>query len=128
MPGYSNEAKNSMLAHMTQQASPDYQVGYLSLHTDDPGSTGDSEVTGGDPAYSRISVDGSDFTTPSGGETELNNDKTFNGPDNGDATYFGVWAVDGTTFLGGGAITGDNQFNSDGEFILQQGTKLDLNA
>jgi len=123
---YTDLAKHTMLAAIVGKATPSATVTHLSLHSGDPGSTGANEVTGGDPAYARVAVTETDFDAPTGGECLLNNDKTFNGPANGDCGFFGVW--DGTDFLGGGSNTGDLTFNAEGVVLLKAGTKLDLNA
>jgi len=125
------DAKNSMLAKIVGKASPAYNITDISLHTADPGTTGDNEVSGGSTGpggedYARVSVTEADFTTPSSGETELNNDKDFNGPANEDVFFFGLW--DTNDFLGYGSITGDNQYNYLGNYILKQGTSIDLNG
>ena len=126
MPGFTNDAKNTMLAALVGLATPTNTVTHISLHTADPGSNGASEVTGGDPAYARVAVDDTDWKAAANGEVRTAADIPFNGPANGDATHMGIW--DATTFLGGGAITGDTTFNAEGNFILQEDTRLDLNA
>jgi len=123
---YTELAKHSMLAKIVGKATPNAAVTDLSIHTADPGLTGENEVTGGTPAYSRVSVTETDFDAPAAGETVLNNDKAFNGPANEGATHFGIWS--GTDFLGGGPNSGDLTFNAEGELLLKAGTKLDLNA
>jgi hypothetical protein len=120
MPGYTDNAKNGMLGQLRGR------ITHLSIHTASPGSNGANEVAGGDPAYARAAVTTSDFTAASGGAFSLDEDQPFAGPAAADATHFGTW--DDSTFLGGGAITGDNAFNAEGEFILKAGTSFDLNA
>lgn len=119
---YPVAAKNSMLNSLAGKTAA-LAITALSIHTNDPGLTGSSEVSGG--GYARVSVSGSDWTVANG-ESILNNDKTFSGPSGGLATYFGTWA--GTTFCGGGAITGNTAFNASNQFVLQTGTRFDLNA
>jgi len=126
MPGFTNDAKNTMLAALVGLATPTNTVTHISLHTADPGSNGASEVTGGDPAYARVAVTEANWDAAANGEITLAADTPFDGPAGGDATHMGIW--DGTTFLGGGAITGDTTFNAEGDFVLQAGTRLDLNA
>ena len=126
MPGFTNDAKNTMLAAITGKASPTNTITHISLHTGDPGSNGANEVTGGDPAYARVAVTEADWDAAANGEITLAEDTPFDGPANGDATHMGIW--DGSTFLGGGAITGDTTFNAEGDFVLQAATRLDLNA
>ena len=124
MPGFTEAARNTMLAAITGKASPSNTITHISLHTASPGSNGANEVTGGDPAYSRAEVTEADWDAAASGEIALAEDIAFDGPANGDATHMGVW--DGSTFLGGGAITGDTTFNAEGDFVLQAATKLSV--
>jgi len=124
MPGFNNSGKAVMLGALRTA------ITHISLHTASPGTTGLNEVSGGDePAYSRKSVQASDWTAVDAGSFELDADKDleFRGPNNGDCTHFGIWGS-GPTFYGGGAITGDTKFNAEGDFILKAGTSIDLNA
>lgn len=50
MAGLVNASKNSMLDHLGTL------VGFASLHTADPGTSGTSEVAGGAPAYARKAI------------------------------------------------------------------------
>ena len=120
MPGYSDNGKHIMLDHLAGEITD------ISLHSDDPGSTGANEITGGDPAYARVSVTGADWDAAAAGAVELNNDKEFDGPADQSVSHFGIWA--GTDFLGGGGLTGDLAFNAEGDYVLQAGTSFDLNA
>lgn len=117
--GYTNEAKSIMLSALRGD------VAEISLHTNDPGTAGDNEVSGG--GYSRASAPAADWGTPSEGSVSLSSDKEFSGPPSGTCSHFGLW--DGSdTFLGGGTITGDTSFNAEGDFILKAGTSFDLNG
>lgn len=70
----------------------------LSLHTSDGGSNGNDELSGGD--YDRIAPD---YTTPTNGVANLNEDVTFAGPSApGQVTHLGFW--DGETWLGSSAL------------------------
>lgn len=118
---YTNTAKNSMLDHLVGQ------IAEVSIHTSDPGSSGSNEASGG--TYARILVSSAQFSSAgaqTAGEIQLNEDLTFNGGANEGATHFGIWD-DSDNFLGSGEITGDTQFNTEGEFTLLTGTSLDLN-
>ena len=121
---YTNDAKHMMLAALVGKTTPDTPVTALSLHSADPSTTGANEISGG--GYARITVTDTDFDAPASGEVLLNNDKLFSGTASQVVSHFGAW--NGTTFLAGGAITGDGAFNSSGEYTLQTGTKFDLNA
>lgn len=120
MPGWSDDAKDGMLGQVRGRLT------HLSIHTATPGTNGANEVTGGAPAYARAAVAPTDFTAPSGGVFTLIADTPFSGPIAEDALWYGAW--DGTTFLGGGAITGDTVFNAEGNFVLKAGTSMDLNG
>ena len=118
---YTTDAKNFMLTALRAEITA------ISIHTGDPGLTGLNEVVGG--SYARAAVTTADWNAASAdaaGEVRLNNDKAFVANSGESATYFGLWA--GTTFLGGGAISGDTVFNSNGDFTLKLGTKFDLNG
>ncbi len=119
---YTVAAKNSMLNSLSGKTAA-LALTALSIHTNDPGLTGSNEVAGG--GYARSAVSGTDWTVANG-ESVLGNDKSYVGPANSPAIYYGAWS--GTTFCGGGAITGDVVFNSSGQFVLKAGTKLDLNG
>ena len=115
---FTNNAKDGMLGPVRGRITD------LSIHTGDPSTTGANEVSGG--GYARVAVTTSDFTSPSAGAFTLNNDKDFVAGAATNALFFGAW--DDTTFLGGGAITGDTAFNAEGDFILKSGTSFDLNG
>lgn len=63
-----------------------------SLHTDDPGSTGDNEVDGGD--YDRVEVS---WNSPSGGAINADDELTFLVPSLGsdEVTHVGLWNSNG---------------------------------
>lgn len=120
--GWSINAKDGMLGQVRGR------ITHLSLHTADPGSDGLNEVSGG--GYNKVaaSAGDDDFTAVSSGEFEIaeGKGKAFKGPASGDCGFFGAW--DTGTWLGGGSIqTGDTEFNAEGDYILQEGTKFDLN-
>lgn len=118
--GFTDAAKNGMLdGNPVRQRVTD-----ASLHTADPGVTGANEVTGG--GYARVAVGLVDLDAAATGSVALNNDKAFVGPASGACGFCGFW--DGTTFLGGGANTGDTTFNAAGAYNLKTGTTLHLNA
>ena len=51
------------------------------------------------------------------------NDIEFDGPDNGDCSWVGLWTA-GDAWLGGFEIIGDSVFSADGKFILKAGDTL----
>lgn len=116
--GYTVFAKNLMLNELRDVITA------ISLHTDDPASTGINEVDGG--GYARATVTAADFVAADGGEVTLDDDIDFVGPTNSACSYFGLWA--GSDFVGGGPITGDTTFNAEGDFVLKAPTMFDLNA
>jgi hypothetical protein len=98
------------------------RITHLSIHTA-AAPAGGSEVSGS--GYARVAITSADWGAAAAGEIVLNNDKNFDGPANGSASHFGIWA--GTTFLGDGANTGGTTFNSEGKFRIKAGTKVHLN-
>ena len=96
-------------------------VNSISLHTDDPGPAGLlNEVAGSGYARQAAVFDAAD-----GGERLLNADLNFTGPVGGAVTYLGFWDSAGPTFRGSVAVTGDQVFNSSGEYVVKSpGTKL----
>lgn len=112
---YTNPAKHAMLDHLGAL------ITHISIHSANPGTTGASEVTGG--GYVRQEPT---FNSASSGEITLSAPLDFDGPLNSPALFFGVWVVN--VFYGGGTISGDTEFDAEGQFRLQSGTRLDLNA
>lgn len=77
------------------------RVGYVSLHTADPGTTGANEVTGGSPAYARKPVT---FTGGSVDGTVSGTAVIFDTPA-GTFTHIGLFdSATGGTFRGGQAL------------------------
>lgn len=74
----------------------------LSLHTDDPSTTGANEVTGGSPAYARKTVS---FGASSEGVANSAAGVTFDVPAGTTVTHVGYW--DGAVFKGSDAITNE---------------------
>ena len=76
---------------------------YLSLHTDDPGTTGANEVTGG--SYARQAVT---FGSAAIGVSYSTNLQSFTGmpAESGGVPYFGIWTASTSgTYLFGGLTT-----------------------
>lgn len=97
--GFSTAAKNEMLDHFASLAL------YASLHTADPGATGASEVTGGSPAYARITVT---WDPASGGvlDADTGTPVVFDVPSGVTVTHGGLWSAStGGTWYGGDAVT-----------------------
>lgn len=84
---------------------------YVSLHTDDPGTTGANEVTGGTPAYARK---GSAFTSGTGGSI-TGAKVTFDVPAV-TVKYAGLWsAATGGTFLMGQPLPSNVTYSAQGQ-------------
>ena len=116
--GYSTNAKNSMLDHLGTEAV------YASLHTDDPGDTGASEVTGGSPAYARKAIT---WNTADAGAMDDSNAPVFDVPSGTTVKYVGLWsAVTSGTWYGSDAVTNE-VFAAQGTYTLTD-MDLDLNS
>lgn len=88
---------------------------HISLHSGDPGAAGTSNVT----SAARVATGWTGSSSTNGGDLTLSN-KAFTGGGNGTAcTYVGFWsAATGGTFYGSVALTGDQTFNSAGEYTI----------
>jgi hypothetical protein len=81
----------------------------VSIHSDDPGTTGVHELSGG--SYARVAL-----TWPSAaGGSSTTTQVSVNVPAGGPYGYFGVWDNDGTTFRGGNALSTAETFGADGQ-------------
>lgn len=118
----SDLAVHTMLSALAGKSTPAHIITHISLHSDDPGEIGGNEITGGTPSYSRAVILESDFDSPENRALVLNKDIHFYGPNNQVVTHMGIW--DGTTWLGYGLITETNEFTSDGEYVIREGTSL----
>lgn len=117
MPGLTADTRNLMLQALREN------VTHMSLHDDDPGATGaNNEID--HTNYSRASMSVGSFNTPTAGEMYLSGPISFQGEADAPVTYIGLW--DDSTFRGAKAITGDTQFNSEGDFVISDSTKFEL--
>lgn len=115
---YTNAAKNAMLDALAGVAV------YASLHTADPTTVGDNEVTGGSPAYARKAIT---WNSASSGAIDSSNAPAFDVPGSTTVTHVGFWsAATSGTFYGGTAITNES-FGSQGVYNLDD-ADLDLNG
>jgi hypothetical protein len=115
---YSSQAKNYMLDQLGSQAV------YASLHTAAPGSTGASEITGGTPAYARMSLTWNAAAT---GTKTLSNTPIFDVPPSTTVAYVGLWsALTAGTYFGYIDVT-DEVYAAQGTYEITSGT-VDLNA
>jgi hypothetical protein len=89
----------------------------MSLHTADPTSVGDNEVSGG--GYSRQSVT---WDPATGAVATADGTVSFSGPSEQAITHVGLWDSSGPTWLGGEVPTGDLAFNAAGELDVTTAT------
>lgn len=91
------------------------QADFVSLHDGDPGSTGANEIVG----VARVA---SAWSAAVGSGDSATGPHLFTGGGSNDpVTHFGLWTLAaGGVFVGGGALTGDQQFNSAGEYTVLQ--------
>lgn len=111
---YTNAAKdaavNAIRALLTSN------IGYVSMHTADPGTTGASEATG--TAYARGS---STMPAASGGTGSTGSQASVTARTGSTtaATYWGFWtAVSAGAFITGGALTTTENFSTAGGTLL----------
>ena len=91
---------------------------YIALHTANP------EPTGTNPATSARVL--ASWPSASGGDLVISNKAFTGGAANGPCTYVGLWsAITGGTFYGSAQLTGDQTFNSAGEYTI---TSLTVNG
>ena len=88
---------------------------WVSLHDDDPGTTGANELSGGSPAYARKQIA---WAAASGGSmSDSTNGLEFDVPA-GDVAHAGVWsASSGGTFYGSDPVTTET-FAAQGTYTL----------
>jgi len=111
-------AKNLMLQALAAAAV------YVSMHDDDPGTTGLNEITGGSPAYARKSIT---WNAASGGALDSSNAPSFDIPAGTTVKYIGYWsAASGGTFYGSDAITNE-VYAGQGTYTLTD-ADIDLNG
>jgi hypothetical protein len=91
-------------------------LAYASIHSGNPGATGANESTAARQATGM---------TASGGNMALSGAKNFTGgAANGPALFVGFWsAATGGTFYGSQQLTGDQAFNSAGQYTLNSLTE-----
>lgn len=90
---------------------------HVSLHTDDPGTTGADEVTGG--SYARQAVT---WGAASGGSKTNSSALTFSIPAGTTITHVGLWtASTNGTFLGGGPLDSPQSYPTGGTYTINPG-------
>ena len=95
---------------------------FMSLHTAEPDGTGSNESTAGRQALS--------WDAAVNGDISLSAAENFTGgAASGACTHAGFWSLgSGGTFYGAYAITGDQTFNSAGEYTVTDATITGDNA
>lgn len=102
---------NTTVLDVAVDAATDLLV-YASLHSAAPNASGSNEVTGG--GYARQACT---FGAPSAGVGALTGTLTFAGTASSAVTHVGFWSASTSgTFRGFKALTGDQTFNSAGEY------------
>lgn len=113
MAGLNVAAKNAMLDNLGTL------VGFVSLHTADPGATGTSEVTGGSPAYARKAVT---WSAAASASKVTSNSPVFDVPASTTIVFIGLWsAATGGTFYGSSSITSET-YGAQGTYTLTSET------
>lgn len=102
-----NDTALNLMADALAAAAP-----YLSLHSADPGPTGTNETTAGRGT--------AEWGAASGGDIAITAAEAFTGgASNGAVTHVGLWSATTVgTFYGSFPVTGDQSFNSAGEYTL----------
>jgi len=107
--GYSTAAKNAMLNTLGGL------VTHISLHSGDPGASGENELSGGSPAYARRPIA---WSAADGGEIVGDSTYQFNVPAGATVAHVGFWgAAEGGTFYGSDALYAE-MFDGQGLYPL----------
>lgn len=110
MAGIVAAGANAMLTGLTGV------VGFVSLHTADPGATGTSEVTGGSPAYARKAIT---WAAASGSQVSNSAQVVFDVPTSTTIRFLGYWSAStGGTFYGSRALDANQTYSSQGTYTL----------
>lgn len=93
---FTDAAKNRMLD--SAAGSPAWPPSHISLHSADPGTAGDNELTGGSPAYARQAVS---WAAASSGAKARSGTEVFDVPAGTTVRWVGFWsAATAGTFFG----------------------------
>lgn len=94
-------------------------ITHLSLHDDDPSTSGANEVSGGSPAYARKSVT---WAAASSASVAMSGTVAFDVPSSTTVKYVGYWsASSGGTFRGAKAVTNET-FAGQGTYTVTAAT------
>lgn len=110
---FTNDGKDAMLDYIAGEITE------ISLHDDDPSTTGANELSGGSPAYARKAPT---FASASGGEAALASTLEFDIPASATVAWVGYW-ID-TDFVAKGELSSPEEFGSQGKFTLTTANKL----
>ena len=92
----------------------------VSLHNDDPSTTGANELTGG--SYARLAPA---FAASSGGEKALSAELQFDVPAASTVAWVGFWAA--SVFVAKAQLAAPEVYAGAGTYTLNTSTKLDIN-
>jgi hypothetical protein len=114
--GFTDAVRNAMLDLLDESGAQ--SATHLSLHTADPGSTGDSEVAGG--SYARQAITWNDAAA---GQKTIVEQPVFQIPGSTTITHFGLWsAVSGGTFRYGDLLPSSEVYGSPGTYTANSVT------
>lgn len=115
---FTNAGKHIMLDALAADCD------FISLHDDDPGGSGDNELSGGSPAYARKEPV---FAASSSGEKALNAALEFDIPPGSTVAYVGFWKDDTVdVFLGSAELESPEEYTGQGTYTLNTSTKLKI--
>jgi len=96
-----------------------------SLHSDDPGVTGDNELSGGSPSYERVSPGFNAGSSSSTTYIANASTMTFNVPAGSTVKYLGYWDSSGN-FMAKHLLPSTETFTGQGEYVVSDGNALSL--
>lgn len=113
MAGLNNSGKAAMLDAFGTAA------GFVSLHAADPGTSGTSEVTGGNPVYARKAMSWAAAAT---GSKSSNAQIVFDVPASTTISHLGYWsALTNGTFYGSRALDTNQTYPTQGTYTIASG-------
>lgn len=113
--GFTSAVRDAMLDLVDEGGS--LPAAYVSLHTADPGTSGDGEVAGG--SYARQAAT---WAAAAGGEKDSSAEVVFNIPVSTTITHVGLWSAESSgTFRGGGELNVPQSYPTGGTFTMAAG-------
>lgn len=105
-----------MLESLDETAGGTLKASFASLHTGDPGVTGDDEVTTAGAIYARQAAT---WAAAASATKDMTATPEFDVPAGTTITHFGLWtASTAGSFIGGGALSDDETFGAQGTYTL----------